>query len=144
MEKHDKHCMVDKVRDKLNNLSSEEDLRFARTSKGEAKGCEFLADANESTNPWAAGLFEVFAKAALFKSDLVTVDSLDCRLLNDRVVDARVKIGERAMCLEFTTLGESDAAKVRLQHHLETARESPNRVFFEGQDAYSPGRRLYG
>lgn len=126
--------------------SLEDDLRLlkAHTRQGEAKVCEFLADENESTNPWAAGLFEVFAKAAMLKSDLVTVDSLDWRLLNGRDVDARVKVGERAICLEFTTLGESDAAKVRWQDHLEMAKESHNRVFFEGQDAYSPGRRLYG
>ena len=120
----------------------EDDLRLvtAHTRQGATKICEFLADESESTNPWTPGLFEVFAKAALLRCNSVSVDSLDWPLPNGREVDARVKIGKLAICLEVTTLGESDAAKSRWQNHL----ESTNPVFIESQDAYSPGRRLYG
>jgi len=126
--------------------SLEEDIRLVidNTPQNKVKVCEFLKDERETGSSWTAGLFEIFVKAALLRSNLASVDSLDWRLPNNREVDIRARIGQRPLCLECTTLGENDAANERWEEHCDILKQYPNKSFVESQDAYSPGRRLYG
>ena len=124
----------------------DDDLRIVsdRTPLGESPVCRFLRDETENTNPWMGGLFEVFAKTALLKSNFLTVDALDWRLPNGRDIDAKVRIGQRTVGVEITTRSDSTAAKRRWEKHCtEVLAENRNQAFCESQDAYAPGRWLY-
>lgn len=118
----------------------------ARTGQSEEKVCEFLRDERDrdGDGPWMAGLFEVFSKATLLKSGVLSVDALDWALPNGRNVDARVCIGQHYICVECTTRGESEAGKQRWRDHCEALADNPDRTYFERQDAYTAGRMLYG
>lgn len=117
----------------------------ARTGQSEEKVCEFLRDERDrdGDGPWMAGLFEVFSKAALLKSGVLSVEALDWALPNGRNVDARVRIGQHYICVECTTRGESEAGKQRWQYHCEALADNPDRIY-ERHDAYTAGRMLYG
>jgi hypothetical protein len=132
--------------DILEIKSLEEDLQIvtANTRQGSVKILEFLKDEREIGSSWTAGLFEIFVKATFLRSNLVSVDCLNWQLPNNREVDIRVRIEQRPLCLECTTLGESDAGKDRWEDHCDILKQNPNKSFVESQDAYSPGRRLYG
>jgi len=124
----------------------DDDLRIVsdRTPLGESPVCRFLRDETEDANPWVGGLFEVFAKAALLRSNFLTVDALDWRLPNGRDIDAKVRIGQRTVGVEITTRGDSTAAKGRWERHCtEILAEDRDQAFCESQDAYAPGRWLY-
>lgn len=123
------------------------DLRMVsdRTPQGESQVCKFLVDEGEAIQPWISGLFEVYAKAALLKSDLLSVDMFDCKLPNSRNIDAKVRIGKRMVGVEITTRGETIAAMKRWGYHCkEVLAENRDQAFCESQDAYAPGRWLYG
>lgn len=124
--------------------SFEDDLTIVASSTRRRHLSErmgFLRNEEKSAHPWAAGLFEIYTKAALLRSGIV--DSLDYRQANKREADAMAKVNQRVFCLEFTTRGESNEGKNRWQDQCEAAKKSSNRVFVESQDAYSPGRLLY-
>ena len=125
----------------------DDDLQIVlnRTPNSQSQICQFLKDVTENDNPWLGGLFEVFAKAALLKSNSLTVDALDWKLPNGRNIDAKVRIGQRTVGVEITTRGDSTAAKGRWEKHCtEVLTKDRDQVLCESQDAYAPGRWLYG
>lgn len=129
---------------KIKSLESDLQIVIGNTRQNNAKVCEFLRDEREVDSSWIAGLFEIYIKATLLRNNIVSVDSLDWELPNNREVDIRAKLGQRPFSLECTTLGENDAANERWEEHCNILKQKPNKSFVESQDAYSPGRRLYG
>ena len=123
----------------------DDDLRLVsdRTPQGKSQVCKFLVDKRETSSPWTSGLFEVFAKAALLKSDVLSVDALDCGLLNGRIIDAKVKIGKRTVGIEMSTLGESNQSEQRWEKHCKEISKDKSKLFYDCQDAYTQGRRLF-
>lgn len=123
------------------------DLRIVldKASASEDQLCQFLKDETENDNPWRGGLFEVFAKAALLKSSAFTVEAFDWKLPNSRNIDATVRIGQRVVGVEITSRGDSAAAKGRWEKHCaDVLTKDSDQAFCEFQDAYAPGRWLYG
>ena len=104
---------------------------------------EFLNDEGEFKTSWSAGLFEVFTKAALLHSGELSVEAFDWDMPNGRKPDAKLKVGQRAFCVESTTLGDSDEDKKRWRAHCERLKKEPDATYCESQDAYTQGRRLY-
>ena len=97
----------------------------------------------ELKTSWSAGLFETFAKAALLRSGEFSVESFDWSTSNGRNIDVYLKVGQRAFCVECTTLGDSDVDKERWGTHCERLKKNPDAVYCESQDAYTQSRRLY-
>ena len=126
-------------------VALDHDLQLV-VGRGDKSAARFLGDERDrdGDGPWRASLFEVFAKARLCNSDLLSLEGLDWRLSNGKNVDARVKIDQRAMNVECMTRGESDAGKDRWQAHCDSLTENPDAPYFERQDAYTAGRMLYG
>jgi hypothetical protein len=125
----------------------DDDLKIVlnRTPNRESQICQFLKDKTDNSSLWLGGLFEVFVKAALIKSNLLTVEAFDWKLPNDRDIDAKVSIGQRTVGVEIMTRGDSTAAKGRWEKHCtEVLTADRDQAFCESQDAYAPGRWLYG
>jgi len=123
------------------------DLRIVldKAPASEDQLCQFLKDETENDNPWRGGLFEVFAKAALLKSSAFTVEAFDWNLPNSRNIDATVRIGQCVVGVEITSRGDSAAAKGRWEKHCaDVLTKDSDQAFCESQDAYAPGRWLYG
>ena len=127
----------------IQSLDNDLQAVAARSNSNATKLCEFLDDEREFKTSWSAGLFETFAKAALLRSDELSVEAFDWSTPNGRNVDAKVKLGQRVFCVECTTLGDSDADKKRWQVHCERLKTEPNATYCASQDAYTQGRRLY-
>lgn len=123
----------------------DDDLRMVsdRTPRGKSQVCKFLVDKSETSSSWMGGLFEVFAKSALLKSDLLSVDALDRQQSNSKIIDAKITIGQRTVGVEMTTLGESDQSERRWRNHCEAIKEDSSESFYDRQDAYTQGRRLF-
>jgi hypothetical protein len=123
----------------------DDDLRMVsdRMPQGKSQACKFLKDESEGDSSWMGGLFEVFVKSALLKSDLLSVDALDWKQSNSKVIDAKVTIGQCTIGVEMTTLGESDQSKLRWRNHCGVFDEDSNESFYDRQDAYTQGRRLF-
>ena len=121
------------------------DLRMVsdQAPQGKSQVCKFLKDEPESDSRWMGGLFEVFAKSALLKSDLLSVGALDWKQSNGKEIDAKITIGQRTVGVEMTTLGESNTSKQRWRDHCEAIKEDSGESFYDRQDAYTQGRRLF-
>lgn len=121
------------------------DLRMVsdQAPQGKSQVCKFLKDEPESDSMWMGGLFEVFAKSALLKSDLLSVGALDWKQSNGKEIDAKITIGQRTVGVEMTTLGESNTSKQRWRDHCEAIKEDSGESFYVRQDAYTQGRRLF-
>jgi hypothetical protein len=129
----------------INALDDDLKIVLNRTPNGESHICQFIRDESDNDSLWLAGLFEVFVKAALLKSNLLTVDELDSKLPNGRNIDARVKVGRRGVGVEITSRGDSMAAKERWENHCnEVLTKDKDQALYERQDTYAPGRWLYG
>jgi hypothetical protein len=113
--------------------------------RGHKNAARFLRDERDrdGDGPWRAGLFEVFAKARLCNSNLLSVEGLDWTLSNGKNLDARVRIDGRAMNVECMTRGETNAGKNRWQEHCDALVEDPDTAYFERQNTYTAGRLLY-
>ena len=127
----------------INSLDDDLQTVLDRSPQEDAQVCRFLKDESESDSRWMGGLFEVFAKVALLKSDLLSVDAIDQTQSNGKDIDAKVTIGQRTIGVEMTTLGESDESKRRWRNHCEALEEDPSASFYDRQDAYTQGRRLF-
>jgi hypothetical protein len=129
----------------INSLDDDLRVVLEKAPQSEGQICQFLKDETDDDNPWLGGLFEVFVKAALLKSNFLTVEALDWKLPNGRNIDAKVRIGQRMVGVEITTRGDSTAAKGLWEKHCtEVLTKDRNQALCESQDAYAPGRWLYG
>lgn len=123
----------------------DDDLRLieSRSFTNDRKTFEFLVSDSEDKQPWAGGIFEVYVKAAALRSTVVSNASLDWELPNGRRPDLKVDLGDRSICIECTSLGESRASDERWGQHIESLQANREAVFCERQDAYTQSRRLY-
>lgn len=123
----------------------DDDLRLiqSRNSTNDSKSFEFLFSDSEDTQPWIGGVFEVYIKATVLRSAEVSNVSLNWKLANGRRPDLKIDLDGRSICIECTSLGESRASDERWSRHIELLQASRDAVFYETQDAYTQGRRLY-
>lgn len=127
----------------INAFDNDLQMVSHQTPQGKSQVCKFLKDEPESASAWMGGLFEVFAKSALLKSDLLSVGALDWQQSNGKVIDAKITIGQRTVGVEMTTLGESITSKQRWRDHCEAIKEDSGESFYDRQDAHTQGRRLF-
>ena len=73
----------------------------------------------------------------------MSVGALDWQQSNGKVIDAKITIGQRTVGVEITTLGESNCSKQRWRDHCEAIKEDSGESFYDRQDAYTQGRRLF-
>lgn len=123
----------------------DDDLRLvgSRSVSNDRKTFEFLRSESEGVQPWAGGVFEVYVKATVLRSSEVSNASLDWQLTNGRHPDLKVDLGTRSICIECTSLGESQASDERWGEHIDLLQADRDAVFCESQDAYTQSRRLY-
>ena len=127
----------------INAFDNDLQMVSHQTPQGKSQVCKFLKDESENDSKWMGGLFEVIAKSALLKCDLLSVGALDWKLSNGKVIDAKITIGQRTVGVEMTTLGESETSKKRWQDHCEAIKEDSGESFYDRQDAHTQGRRLF-
>ena len=127
----------------INAFDNDLQMVSHQTPQGKSQVCKFLKDESENDSKWMGGLFEVIAKSALLKCDLLSVGALDWKLSNGKVIDAKITIGQRTVGVEMTTLGESNTSKQRWRDHCEAIKEDSGESFYDRQDAHTQGRRLF-
>lgn len=126
-------------------LALDDDLRLVE-SHSVTDGKElfnFLAIESEDMQPWIGRVFELYVKATALRSAEVLNTSLDWKLPNRRRPDLKIELGSRDICIECTSLGESNASDDRWRAHTDMLHVNRDEVFVEGQDAYTQSRRLY-
>lgn len=64
----------------INAFDNDLQMVSHQTLQGKSQVCKFLKDESENDSKWMGGLFEVFAKLALLKCDLLSVGALDWKL----------------------------------------------------------------
>ena len=123
----------------------DDDLRLieARSVVKAKKLLQFLASESDGAQPWAGGMFEVYVKATALRGMEISNVSLDWKLPNGRRPDLKIDIGGRSICIECTSLGESDASDERWHRYTDALQANRDDVLVELQDPYTQSRRLY-
>lgn len=99
-------------------LAFDDDLRIVEShgATTDTKALVFLSDESVNSQPWAGGTFEIFIKAAMLRPGTLNC-ALDPTLANGRRPDMKFDLGARRMCIECTSLGESDPSDATWRNH---------------------------
>lgn len=125
-------------------LAFDDDLRIVEShgATTDSRALDFLSSESANAQPWAGGTFEIFIKATMLRPGTLNC-ALDPTLANGRRPDMKIDLGARRMCIECTSLGESDPSDATWRNHTVALKADRNACLFEWQDAYTQSRRMY-